>query len=296
MILKVEVDVWDSKTGIFIGLTTVDILNYVDRSLAPDEKCEASLQLTLAGGPAANASIAFSYFGNSARLISHLGNHALAAIALDDLQNHQIEFQDLASGEKYCPSLSTAIINTATGDRSVVYKKQPFSLPKNQTPLDIELQDCDILLSDGHLVDVSLGLMQKAMELKIPVVVDFGSWRDNLEELFPYIDVAICSNDFVPPGCDDEKDVLQFLQKQGIQQAAVSRGDKSIFTIEEKNYVEIPVKNVIPKDTLGAGDILHGCFCHYYLHQDFLESLEMAALQATESVKHHGTRAWMKDM
>ena len=116
-----------------------------------------------------------------------------------------------------------------------------------------------------------------------------------MKVLFPYIDVAICSNDFLPPGCDDEHDVLQYLQNNGIQRAAVSRGGKSVLAIEENNTGEIPVKNVTPKDTLGAGDILHGCFCHYYLHQDFFQSLEMAALQATESVKHHGTRAWMKD-
>ncbi len=283
------------KIGIFIGLTTVDILNYVDRSLAPDEKCEANLQLTLAGGPAANASIAFSSFGNTARLITHLGDHALAAIALDDLQRNAIELTDISAGGKYCPTLSTAMINTLTGERSVIYKKQSSSTSKSQAHLDVELRDCDILLSDGHLVEVSLELMQRAKVLKIPVVVDFGSWRDNLEVLFPFIDVAICSNDFLPPGCDDEHDVLQYLQNNGIQRAAVSRGGKSVLAIEENNTGEIPVKNVTPKDTLGAGDILHGCFCHYYLHQDFCKSLEKAALQATESVKHHGTRAWMKD-
>ncbi len=283
------------KDGIFIGLTTVDILNYVDRSLAPDEKCEANQQLTLAGGPGANASIAFSFFGNSARLITHLGNHALAAIALDDLQKNEIVITDVLAGETCCPTLSTAVINTVTGDRSVVYKKQPFPAPKSQAYRDVELQGCDILLSDGHLVDVSLDCMRKAKVIKIPVVVDFGSWRDNLEGLFPYIDVAICSNDFLPPGCNDEKDVLQYLHKNGIQQAAVSRGGKSILAMEEKNCVEIPVKKVMPKDTLGAGDILHGCFCHYYLHHDFFKSLEMAGLQATESVKHHGTRSWMNE-
>ncbi|NET50891.1 MAG: sugar kinase, partial [Merismopedia sp. SIO2A8] len=47
-------------------------------------------------------------------------------------------------------------------------------------------------------------------------------------------------------------------------------------------------------DTLGAGDIFHGAFCHYILQQNFTESLVAAAEIASNSCKFFGTRRWME--
>jgi sugar/nucleoside kinase (ribokinase family) len=52
----------------------------------------------------------------------------------------------------------------------------------------------------------------------------------------------------------------------------------------------IPIK---PVDTLGAGDIFHGAFCHYILQNDFPVSLERAAEIASLSCTSLGTRAWI---
>jgi sugar/nucleoside kinase (ribokinase family) len=47
-------------------------------------------------------------------------------------------------------------------------------------------------------------------------------------------------------------------------------------------------------DTLGAGDILHGAFCWYFLRSgDFAESLQAASRIATLSVRYFGSREWM---
>jgi sugar/nucleoside kinase (ribokinase family) len=47
-------------------------------------------------------------------------------------------------------------------------------------------------------------------------------------------------------------------------------------------------------DTLGAGDILHGAFCHYHVAgQSFPQALRSAAEIATLACRHLGTRAWI---
>jgi sugar/nucleoside kinase (ribokinase family) len=52
---------------------------------------------------------------------------------------------------------------------------------------------------------------------------------------------------------------------------------------------------VLPVDTLGAGDIFHGAFCHYLLEcNDFLLSLERAGEVASLSCTSLGTRAWIE--
>jgi sugar/nucleoside kinase (ribokinase family) len=46
-------------------------------------------------------------------------------------------------------------------------------------------------------------------------------------------------------------------------------------------------------DTLGAGDVLHGAFCHYFaLEPDFEGALRQASEIATRSCQTLGTRAW----
>jgi sugar/nucleoside kinase (ribokinase family) len=47
-------------------------------------------------------------------------------------------------------------------------------------------------------------------------------------------------------------------------------------------------------DTLGAGDIFHGAFCHYILQQDFPTALSNAAKVAARSCESFGTRLFFK--
>ena len=55
----------------------------------------------------------------------------------------------------------------------------------------------------------------------------------------------------------------------------------------------IAVPNVETVDTLGAGDIFHGAFCHFILSNSYRRSLEAAAKVASESCRYFGTRQWI---
>lgn len=49
-----------------------------------------------------------------------------------------------------------------------------------------------------------------------------------------------------------------------------------------------------PIDTMGAGDILHGAFCHFILEHDYHTSLARAAEIASQSCTSLGTRNWIE--
>jgi sugar/nucleoside kinase (ribokinase family) len=55
----------------------------------------------------------------------------------------------------------------------------------------------------------------------------------------------------------------------------------------------IDVPTVQAVDTLGAGDIFHGAFCHYILRENFPTALKQAAHIASFSCQFFGTRRWM---
>jgi sugar/nucleoside kinase (ribokinase family) len=56
----------------------------------------------------------------------------------------------------------------------------------------------------------------------------------------------------------------------------------------------LPVPNIDAVDTMGAGDIFHGAFCHFVLEQDFAQAMTSAARIASQSCTFFGTRAWIE--
>jgi sugar/nucleoside kinase (ribokinase family) len=57
---------------------------------------------------------------------------------------------------------------------------------------------------------------------------------------------------------------------------------------------EIRPPSVAAIDTLGAGDLFHGAFCHAYaVNRDFSASLAVAAETASRSTAHWGPRLWI---
>ena len=281
-----------SYKGLFIGLTTLDCIYLSDRYIKPNEKIVALDYLTAAGGPATNAAVAFSFFGNRGKLLTVLGKHPLNQLIKSDLGNYPIEIVDLIPQLSVSLPVSSIIVTANTGERSVIsinaVKTQAKSLPISH---DI-LEGIDIVLIDGHQIDVSLALIKIANRRQIPVVMDGGSWKPGLEKVLPYIDYAICSANFYPPDCSTTKEVFNFLQGQSIKHIAITQGKQPILHLKQE-IKTIPVPKIEAVDTLGAGDIFHGAFCNYILREDFTSALNSAALIASKSCQYFGTRKWL---
>jgi sugar/nucleoside kinase (ribokinase family) len=161
-------------------------------------------------------------------------------------------------------------------------------------PNDI-LDDVAIVLIDGHQMDISIAIAKLAKASNIPVAIDGGSWKSGFEKVLPNVKYAICSENFYPPACKDRQDVFDYLQELGIPHIAITQGENPIQYCDRTQRGEIEVPIIKAFDTLGAGDIFHGAFCHYILQTNFRESLSLAARIASNSCQFFGTRKWMKD-
>lgn len=291
------------KTGLFIGLSTLDLIYLTKKLPERNQKIAALDQTIAAGGPATNAAVTFSYLGDRATLLSAIGIHPMSQIIRSDLETYAIKILDLASNRSALPSVSSIIVTQATGERAVIsVNATKFQATSEQIPSDI-LQEVAIVLIDGHQMQVSYAIAQRAAPKaiaqqakakNIPVVIDGGSWKEGFEKILPYVDYAICSYNFYPPNCQTQKEVFTYLQEIGIPHIAITQGDKPIQYLSqgELGKIEIPVVNAV--DTVGAGDIFHGAFCHYILQNDFVKALTLAASIASFSCQFFGTRQWMK--
>lgn len=279
--------------GLFVGLVTLDLIYLVDRPPLANEKLVASDYTMSAGGPATNAAVAFSHLGNEAIVLGVLGTHPMAQLILTDLQQYRVALNDLNPTLASPPSVSSIMVTKNTGDRAVVSINATKTPAIANSPVS-HLQDVAIVLIDGHQMEVGRAIAREARSHGIPVVIDGGSWKPGFETVLPLADYVICSANFQPPHCQSPEDVATYLLASGIPHVAITQGQQPIryWTVTQAGQISVPSVNVV--DTLGAGDIFHGAFCHAILQTGFKEALTIAASIAAQSCQHFGTRRWME--
>ncbi|MBD2325515.1 PfkB family carbohydrate kinase [Alkalinema sp. FACHB-956] len=288
--------------GLFIGLTTVDFIYLAEAPPQANQKVVAIESLISAGGPATNAAVAFAALGGAATLLSSVGQHPITSLIHADLESCGVRLMDLTPEQTASPPVSSIVITQATGDRSVIsLNAQRTQVPADslpQEPLQALLADTDVVLIDGHQMALSAAIAQEAKRLGIPVVIDGGSWKPGFDTVLPFVEYAICSANFQPPGCATQADVFAYLRQFGIQTIAITQGAGPIVwcDLAHPTLQARQPPSIVPVDTLGAGDIFHGAFCHAILQQNLINSLDFAGKTAAFACRFLGTRSWSLEL
>ena len=293
------------KQGLFVGLATLDFLYLTPKMPQKNEKIVAIDDTMGAGGPAANAAVTYAHFGNRVKLVTVLGHSTISNLIKGDLEDQVVKIIDLDLDRQESPPVSSIIITQSTGDRAVISLNATKCQGSVAALPSDPLQNIDVVLIDGHQMAASRMITREARTNGIPVVLDGGSWKEGLNEVLPFVDYAICSSNFSPPGCENQENVFAYLSKVGITHIAITVGEKPIQYLSNGQRGELPVPQIKPVDTLGAGDIFHGAFCHYILEnreakmgneEEFPDALMKAAKIASHSCEFFGPRKWMKSV
>jgi sugar/nucleoside kinase (ribokinase family) len=283
-------------SGIFVGLSTIDVVYGVDEFPAANTKIAARSQEIFVGGPATNAAVTFAQLSGEAALVTALGRSTLAALVQDELKKYKVQLVDLNPESEGAPALSSVTVDRH-GNRNVVSANAIRVVPP-QAKVDANLLDnARALMIDGHFMEACQTWASAAKARSKPVVLDGGSWKDGTEELLKSVHTAICSADFLPPGCSSRNEVVEFLKNRGVVNIAITDGAEAIHFVSGQSSGTIAVPHVEVIDTMGAGDVLHGAYCFFVsIGRGFIESLAEAAKVATESCRYAGTREWMNHL
>lgn len=280
--------------GLFVGLITVDLVYLTEAGPPqPNQKLVATDTTISTGGPATNAAVTFSHLGGAAQLLGVVGAHPIRQWVELDLVEQGVTLIDLDPDRKEPPPISSIMVTQGTGERAIVSLNALKAQARpEQIPPQL-LQGVKIVLIDGHQMALSVAIASQAKAAGILVVLDGGSWKPGLEKVLPFVDYALCSQDFCPPGCQTSAQVLDYLVSQGIPQVAITQGERPIQYLSPARSGEILVPQVSVVDTAGAGDIFHGAFCRSILAQPFEPALAAAAQIASFSCQFLGTRSWL---
>ncbi|MFI5493922.1 PfkB family carbohydrate kinase [Actinoplanes sp. NPDC051859] len=277
----------------FVGLSTVDLVQRVDRLPGLDEKAEAVSAEVAAGGPATNAAVTAAALGAEVTLVTAVGAHPLGDLIRADLAAHGVTLLDAAPHITAAPPVSAVTVLDATGQRTIVSRNAGGVAVGVPEDLDRTLRTADLVLADGH----HPALARAAAASGRPLVLDAGSWRPVFAELLPVADFTACSAAFRPPG---DQPVEQGLRNLGVRRGAITRGPDPVRWWDEgpagavatEGDIEVPPAAAV--DTAGAGDAFHGALCVAWGRgAGTVEALQFAIAVAGLRVRHRGARSWL---
>lgn len=288
-----------SPVGLFVGIASLDVIHRVDTIPYPNEKISSRDQMIVSGGCATNAAIAYSALGGRARLVAPIGSSVVGVIISDELHACGVKTYDAALGEQQEPCIASILVNASSGDRAIISSKGANICVTTPTAVTTaSLSRSNVVLWDGYYSAIGLPALWAARKRDTPTVLDGDSWKPEIQEALPYIDHAVCSADFYPPGCANSSDVEKYLFSAGVKTVVITDGQNPIrWRTATKASGSVPVDQVEVVDTLAAGDIFHGAFCRAVADGKHISSLslwiEYASRVATNSVRFFGPRAWI---
>lgn len=282
--------------GLFVGLATLDLVQRVGWRPGVDEKVIAQRSDLAAGGPAAVAAVAFGALGGRSVLVSALGPGPVGRFAAGELDRAGVQIVDAwAAGADL--SISAITVLDGTGERSVVSRNAEDMIVAVPADLPALARDADVVLIDGHHADLALAAARAARTAGVPVVLDCGSAKPVYAGLVPLADTAVCSAGFMAGERDGFDAIAAALLADGAHLVAMTAGAAPVRwrTRQATGAVEVPPVTV--RDTLGAGDVLHGAVTFALARgvTDPQRSLSFGVAVASLRVQHTGPRSWLDD-
>ncbi|MEU5846704.1 PfkB family carbohydrate kinase [Saccharopolyspora shandongensis] len=279
--------------GVFVGLTTLDVVHHVDARPAADQKATAAAQFVAAGGPAANAAVTFAGLGGEAVLVTAIGRSPVAAVIRADLAACSVTVVDAAEDRTADAPVSAVAVTRDTGERSVV-GIDAAALQVHEAPDLAELVgSADIVLLDGHHAVLAEAAADAA---SAPIVVDAGRWKPAMRPLLPRAEAIIASADFRVPGAPTTDATAHALVDQGVPTVITTHGGGPVRWWHDGDHGAVPPPRIQAVDTLGAGDVFHGAYCFFACEpgSGIPARIERAAAVAALKCETPGPRAWLQ--
>lgn len=276
-----------------VGLVASDFLAPVRFPVPRDVKVRVNGFARQGGGPAANAAVAMCRLGIRAAFLGAVGGDALGREQIEDLAREGVDVHGVATVADVPSFVSFILVDAEDAARTV------FSAPSHRPLLRAGARLPDppphLVLADGWGGPAGLAVVKEAAERGIPVLVDAGTFREEVVELLPFAEVAIVSEPFAEAmaGADHPEAALELLVAHGPRLVAVTRGTRGVTAGVRgcPERFEVPAFAVEAVDSTGAGDAFHaGAAWALVRGGDWEAALRAGAAVAALKCRHRGAR------
>lgn len=281
---------------VFLGLTTLDVVQRVDaRPRLGTKQVVGSTEL-VAGGPAANAAVTAASMRGSATLVTGLGTSPAARLGRDDLEAHGVRIVDLVppGNHDFVLPTSSCVIEP-DGARTVFSTSALTSRLHLNDQARQALSRAGVLMLDGHHpVAAGMALGQVA-DTDCLLVLDAGSVKPAAESWLSWLDVVVGSADYAEGLGTDLAGAVQHVLDRGATAAVMTDGAADVLWRTPVDGGRVRPPQVDAVDTLGAGDAFHGALVAALVDNggDLGRAVRTAADVASRRVQHAGARGWL---
>lgn len=273
-----------------IGANVFDTLYTVDKFPAEDTKMRANAVKVSGGGPCATGLVAASKLGESCAFIGNSSDDNGGKFLKSDFEKYGVDtslIKDVSGYDTFCSCIWLA---KETASRTCVFFRG------NVPPTEIDdkaaksIAEANILMVDGNDMAAAIEGAKIAKENGTKVLYDAGGLYEGVENLLPYADILIPSEEFAlgHTKAETAEEAAKILfEKYSPEIVVITQGKKGGIIYDGKTLENYPAFLVDAVDSNGSGDVFHGAFAFcvvsgYNYHKACIFSSAVSALKCTK--------------
>lgn len=246
-----------------IGANVFDTLYTVDNYPKEDTKLKANAVKVSGGGPCATGLVAASKLGGKCAFIGNLSDDNGGKFLKTDLEKYEVDTSLIEIKTGYDSFCSCIWLAKETSSRTCVFFRG------NVPPTEINevsakaIADAEILMVDGNDMKAAIDGAKIAKDNGTKVLYDAGGLYAGVENLLPYADILIPSEEFAigHTKAENAEDAAKILfEKYSPEIVVITQGKKGGIIYDGKTLESYPAFLVDAVDSNGSGDVFHGAF------------------------------------
>ena len=246
-----------------IGANVFDTLYTVEKYPTEDTKMRADAVKVSGGGPCATGLVAASKLGATCAFIGNLSNDNGAKFLKEDFEKYGVDTKYITIKSGYDTFCSCIWLAKETTSRTCVFFKGNVPPTKIDGNISKAIADAEVFMVDGNDMEAAIQGAKIANANGTKVLYDAGGLYDGVENLLPYADILIPSEEFAIGHTKAEtvEEAARILfEKYSPEIVVITQGKNGGIIYNGKIIDHYPAFLVDAVDSNGSGDVFHGAF------------------------------------
>lgn len=246
-----------------IGANVCDTLITVPNYPKEDTKLRANTVSQSGGGPCATGLVAASKLGAKCAYIGMLTDDGAGKFLMEDMEKYGVSTEFVNVNPGYTSFSSYIWLAEDEATRTCVFHKGDIPKWELSDAQKKAIADAEILMIDGNDMEEAMEAVKIAKENGTKVLYDAGGLYEGVENLLPYADILIPSEEFSLgfTGAKSGEDAAKILfEKFSPEVVVITQGKEGGIIFDGNEVVHYPAFLVEAVDSNGSGDVFHGAF------------------------------------
>ncbi|RMG00901.1 MAG: hypothetical protein D6741_06020 [Planctomycetota bacterium] len=250
-----------------VGAVAIDDVLFVEGFPRPNEKRRVSQVVRRCGGLTGTALLAAAAWGARCRYGGRLGTDEASQFVAKCFREFDIAIDENAVSPEHGVAYSTIVVDTTSGDRTVLAHPCAGLGPIPGHPTRDEIRSAGCVLVDHHSPAETAAIVETARELGVPVVADLERRTEGpFDTIVARIDHLIVGVGFARAYLDRPEataaELVEALWNDDRVLVAITEGHRgcTFRTCDGNGIMHQPAVSVVSRDTTGCGDVFHGIY------------------------------------